>query len=488
MEYNLLKEKWIPILGINGTYEYVDIKTAFTDAHQIRQIAYSNPMDRFAIFRFLLTILYWCKGNPPQNRLLTSAKSFPVDWFNKLDDNCDFFNLFGNLKRFYQNYPSDNTKIPEKLSANYLIQEVPTGTNHYHFRHSVDNNDGLCPSCCTIGLLRLPLFTTSGGRGKPPGINSKPPIYQIPVGTTLAETLWLSWKPVKNIGLPVWELPEISLSKVSEISLLTGMTWVPRRVWLDNPTEPQYCCISCGKNTQLVRQCIFAGIGSTKTEDDEPARNWQDPHVIYSTFEKGKITSLHASDALGSKDSASDQWSKNITGLLKEESINSLETMIETNNINESKVKIWMIGFSTVKNDKYLEAREFFISSPLSLNEPTKSIDEIERWQKECRKIGKRLDQLTRSRVSGDFFSSSIRPQIENNVSENADKMLSGDINTWEKAANEYQPMMKMVANSISPGYTTVAIKRRKDIADIKPDIHPKENLKNNIKKKGSKE
>ena len=32
---------------------------------RIRQIAASNPMDRMAILRFLLALLYWCKGNPP---------------------------------------------------------------------------------------------------------------------------------------------------------------------------------------------------------------------------------------------------------------------------------------------------------------------------------------------------------------------------------------------------------------------------------------
>jgi hypothetical protein len=45
-----------------------------------------------------------------------------------------------------------------------------------------------------MGLLRLPVFATSGGRGKPPGINAKPPIYVIPLGLSLAETLRLSWK------------------------------------------------------------------------------------------------------------------------------------------------------------------------------------------------------------------------------------------------------------------------------------------------------
>jgi CRISPR type I-E-associated protein CasA/Cse1 len=168
--YNLLEESWIPVLYNNGDSRCVSIRDALADAGRIRQIAASNPMDRVAILRFLLALLYWCKGNPPDDK--DSISSFPSDWFKKLDDNKDCFNLLGDGKRFYQ-HPASGTEA--KLSANYLMQEVPTGTNSWHFRHSTDMKDGLCAACCAMGLLRLPVFATSGGRGKPPGVNQKPP-------------------------------------------------------------------------------------------------------------------------------------------------------------------------------------------------------------------------------------------------------------------------------------------------------------------------
>ncbi len=191
MNYDLLEGQWIPVLWKDGKTNRLGIIDVLTEAGRIRQIASSNPMDRVAVLRFLLALLYWCKGNPPDK---IPDDSFPQGWFNKLYANKDCFNLLGNGKRFYQFKPVSGKD--EKLSANYLIQEVPTGTNFWHFRHSIDKASGLCPACCATGLLRLPLFATSGGRGKPPGINAKPPIYVIPLGSSLAETLLLSWRKV----------------------------------------------------------------------------------------------------------------------------------------------------------------------------------------------------------------------------------------------------------------------------------------------------
>jgi len=48
MTYNLLDEKWIPVLYRDGRYERVGIRKALADAGRIRQIAASNRMERVA--------------------------------------------------------------------------------------------------------------------------------------------------------------------------------------------------------------------------------------------------------------------------------------------------------------------------------------------------------------------------------------------------------------------------------------------------------
>ncbi len=462
MSYNLLEEKRIPVLWKDGHKEgrcdRVGILDAFKEAARIRQIASTNPMDRVAILRFLLALLYWCEGNPPHDK--DSISSFPPDWFKKLKDNRDCFNLLGEGKRFYQ----CNVKSGKegKLAANYLIQEVPTGTNAWHFRHSRDKRDGSCQACCAAGLLRLPLFATSGGRGKPPGINQKPPVYVIPVGVSLAETLRLSWRKVSDpdVGTPAWENPDIKLPKHGNVPLLTGLTWLPRRVWLDNPGEPQANCISCGRREPLVRQCVFAGIGSTKTDADGEGRVWSDPHTITDGEDV-----LKPSNALGAADAAAGQWTKIAAGILGGKEAHA-------------KRRLWVVGFATVQNDKYLEAMEYGIPfpNPLDDRKVQESVQKIERWQKEGWNLVRKARPRGTSRKHLEIppMLAAVRAHVEAKLSEKAAVLISGGEHAWEQAAREYSPMMTVVAKSLSPGFTTAALRRRRHIEYVKPDMREK--------------
>ena len=105
MNYNLLQEKWIPVLWKNGNTNRVGIIEALTQADRIRQIAANNPMDRMAILRFLLALLYWCQGNPPDGEALISGDLLPSNWFTKINDKRNNFILLGDGDRFYQCKP-----------------------------------------------------------------------------------------------------------------------------------------------------------------------------------------------------------------------------------------------------------------------------------------------------------------------------------------------------------------------------------------------
>ena len=118
---------------------------------------------------------------------------------------------------------------------------------------------------------------------------------------------------ILNLGTPAWEKPDLQLSKTDKIPLLTGLTWLPRRVWLDNPEEPEANCISCGRKEPLIRQCVFAGIGSTKTKME--ARIWGDPHIIRDGKDVVKpANALGASDAaagpMGKDNGRDSSWTK----------------------------------------------------------------------------------------------------------------------------------------------------------------------------------
>lgn len=455
MSYDLLEEKWIPVLWNDGSSHRVGITEVLTRAGRIRQIAASNPMDRLAILRFLLALLYWCKGNPPETG--DSIHLFPPDWFKRLDDNKDFFNLLGEGQRFYQCHTKSGKE--EKLSANYLMQEVPTGTNSWHFRHSTDKEDGLCPACAAMGLLRLPLFATSAGRGKPPGVNQKPPVYVVPVGRSLAETLRLSWCKVAdtNLGTPAWEEPDLSLPKHGNVPLLVGLTSLPRRVWLENPEEPEANCISCGRRAPLIRQCVFAGVGSTKKDESGHGRIWSDPHTINNGEDV-----IKPSNALGATDAAAGQWARIAAGIVRQKRPNG-------------KRGLWVVSFATVQNDKYLEAMEYEVPFPGTLDDRqvAESLETIEVWQKEGEKLARKAKPRGTSRRHLEIppMVAAVRPDVEAKVFAKVSELISRGGDAWNQAAGEYGPMMDVVAQSLSPGYTTAALRRRHEIANARPNM-----------------
>lgn len=475
MTYNLLEEPWIPVLWSSGNVSRVGIKQALTQAGRIRQIAASNPMDRVAILRFLLALLYWCKGNPLADTSITPDNSFPADWFSKLDENRDCFDLLGGGKRFYQYRKGGDTQ----LTANYLIHEIPTGTNCWHFRHSADEVDGLCPACCAMGLLRLPLFATQGGKGKSPGINQAPPIYVIPLGRTLAEIIRLSWRPASNLGTPAWEKPDIPLPKIGEVPLLTGLTWLPRRVWLGEPQENESHCISCGGKEHLILSSVFAGIGSTKTDDNSPARVWRDPHVIYQESRKGENTTVRARNAIDAADAGAALWANTVGGICRIIEGRKATSMAGGQGAaGNDAIEMWVVGFSTDQN-KYLEATEFTLPLRRSLREATTEV--IERWQEETKpsNLARRLrppGEKERSIKHTELrpMVAAIQPHVEHTVSAKAGELLSGGEAGWREASREYRPMMETIATSLSPGFTTAAVRRRRQIASVLPDMSQK--------------
>jgi len=461
MSFNLLEESWIPVLYHDGGYHRVGIRKILEDASGIRQVAASNPMDRVAVLRFLLALLYWCKGNPPRDLEAGSGAPFPADWFSKLDQNRACFNLLGDGKRFYQCRESGDCS----LTANYLVQEVPTGKNMWHFRHATEGRDGLCRACCAMGLLRLPLFATSGGRGKPPGVNGKPPIYVIPVADSLAGTLRLSWQRASDIGTPAWEKPDLKLPDAGDVPLLTGLTWLPRRVWLSDPQPQGANCISCGRRESVIDSSVYAPIGSTRTDSDGPGRVWADPHVLYAANTKGQVTALRSSNALDAPDAAAGQWARTITGILTKKQAGE-------------RIRVWVVGFSTVQNDKYLEATEHLLDLPNWADEIEVFVDKVERWQKECSglegRLKRQLGQGTpRKHVEARPAIAAIRAHVEGRVSSNVGELLAGGEAAWAEAAREYSPMMDAIAQSLCPGFTASAVERRKEVASVVPRMGP---------------
>jgi hypothetical protein len=230
-------------------------------------------------------------------------------------------------------------------------------------------------------------------------------------------------------------------------------------VWLENPEGPEAKCISCGRKEPLIRQCVFAGVGSTKTNGDAEGRVWSDPHTISDGEDV-----LKPGNALGATDAAAGQWARAAAAILGGKEVSARR-------------RLWIVSFATVQNDKYLEAVEYEIPFPNTLDDRKvqESAESIRRWQKEGWKLVRKATprNTVRKHLEVPPVVAAVRAQVEAAVSKKAGQLISQGDDAWEQAAREYRPMMTAVAKSLSPGYTTVALRRRREIAAVKPDMRP---------------
>jgi len=139
------------------------------------------------------------------------------------------------------------------------------------------------------------------------------------------------------------------------------------------------------------------------------------------------------------------------------------------------------VGFSTVKNDKYLEGWETLIPFPCLLAQiGALSINKLEQWQKAGSKLAAKVPRSPDKKLSSkaSLVNSSgvdsVRPHVEGRVFKKLGELLANGDDAWLQAAKEYRPMMGLLARSLSPGFTAEALKRRRAIASVLPDMQPK--------------
>lgn len=443
--FNLLDEPWIPILWQNGLPDRLGILETLSEAPSIREIASSNPIDRVALLRFLLALTYWCQGNPSEGALRSRRAWFPKRSWDILKQRKSTFNLFGRGPRFYQSRLENAGKSP----ATRLIHEIPSGTNANHFRHAYDERDGLCPACCALGLVRLPAFATIGGSGFSAGINDKPPVYALPVGDSLAETILLSWQePETELGKPAWLDPDLRLPLGKPVRLLTGLTWLPWRVWLDDPAEPKAPCIACGRAELLVRGARFQGRGA------RPKVNWRDPHALAAGQEL-----LQAANPLRARRKAARSWLDLLNGLI--------------GRFQQSPAPRWhVVGFATA-GMKFVDVTDLVVevSGNLSADSLAAFARKLRGWRRSAR-LERLAHEALKSRTAPAALAAAVGPELESGFAAAAFSQLSGSQDTLRSSLDQ-RAIFQAAAGYLAPGWTVEAVRDQKRIERGLPPIPP---------------
>lgn len=299
--YNLWTESWITLERFTGEMEQHSIKFTLLHAHEFRSIHDPSPLVVVGIHRLLTAILQ--DALDPQDedelRILWHANGFPDDKIKGFGERyADRFDLFSTDKPFLQSgdlpltpLRGDNTK-----SVAALFPEIPAGTEVTHYHHGVEDENVFSPAAAAAGLVAMPAFASSGGAGIKPSINGVPPIYVLPGGKSLFESL------VAALLLPifrptvasrkrddVWWRREVLVERskeLTEVGYLHSLTFPARRVRL-HPIKVNTICTRSGRFTEWgVRTMVFE-MGESRPKD---APWWQDPFAAYRLPEEKKTS------------------------------------------------------------------------------------------------------------------------------------------------------------------------------------------------------
>lgn len=288
--FNLITEGWLACNHIDGQAKRWGLRDILANAHRIRELAEPSPLAQFGGYRLLIALVHWLRPiqTVAQWQGLWHAARFPELLMDELHERGrGRFDLFDEVRPFYQ-HPHE-AKGSKPMTVAYLALEMPTGTSINHFCHVRDGEHAFCPPCCAKGLLALSAFATQGGAGKPMSINGAPPVYALPCGDNLFQTLLLNlpilelthvWGPRVDGDLPAWarrgKPPRPSIDR--PVGLLEGLTWQPRRTHL-LPLEDPARCTCCGEHTSIVVRSMRFPRGGDSRGPRDNARPWTDAHV-----------------------------------------------------------------------------------------------------------------------------------------------------------------------------------------------------------------
>ncbi|HUZ85233.1 MAG TPA: type I-E CRISPR-associated protein Cse1/CasA, partial [Gaiellales bacterium] len=300
LSFNLWHEPWINVLGTDGARTArLGIRDCLVGAHRLRALADPSPLVAAGLQRLLAAIaqdIVRARGVADLTALLRRGQFDPeaIDRFGATY--APRFDLFSADTPFLQTAdvpPELPRRAGETKPVSYLFLEEPTATNVNHFAHRYDRDAQYAPATAAAGLVTLAAFATSGGAGIKPSINGVPPLYVLPAGNSVFETVARSiitpgFQPriASANDHPAWARdPVVQRSReVLAVGYLESLTFPARRVRLIPERVAGRCARSGEESPVLVRRMVFE-MGHARPKD---AAVWLDPFAAYRTREKGE--------------------------------------------------------------------------------------------------------------------------------------------------------------------------------------------------------
>ncbi len=280
MNYDVRTEPWIPVRALSGEKKVLGLEALFREAPELEGLDGLDVMTEYSLYRFL-TVFLMAAYKPAlwdDKYDMLEQGSFDSDILQGYIQHCIdhdvSFDLFDSKRPFLQasanpGYDDDKTGIK---SVACLDNTRASGNNPIHFDHHLEDTVSFTPAQALRGLLAAQYFCTAMSGGYPSNVNGAPPLFFLPKGETLFETLVLAMVPLdeQSMGVPLWESKKeiVPREEVVSVSLLYGMLFPSRRLRLIEAD---------GMVNQVYYQpgLHFTGFAG-----------WTDPHVAYRVNKK----------------------------------------------------------------------------------------------------------------------------------------------------------------------------------------------------------
>lgn len=313
--FNLWHQPWIRTTAPDGQVTTVSIGTCLAEAHTLHALHDPSPLVVGGTHRLLTAIIqaiYAPASLDDLAEVLTAGRFDPARLEAFAAQSTERFDLFHPTAPFLQtgDVPLDGWCKPKKeqksvspdmgyewvapKSVASLFTDVPAATNRSHYHHVTDECHRVCPACCARGLMTIPAFASSGGSGIFPSINGLPPIYVLPAGDTLFQSLVLSltapdYQPRSadpdRAAVVAWN-GTTTIAKnyeVSAVGYLESLTFPARRMRLF-PVAGHVACTQCGTLSPIIVREMLFEMGHRRRKG---ADSWDDPFVAFQK-PKGK--------------------------------------------------------------------------------------------------------------------------------------------------------------------------------------------------------
>lgn len=282
--FNVLTDPWIPVFMLDGRRKTIGLRELFQNAHEIKEISVTSPLEEYALYRFASVFLMDAlrpKRESDLRSMLVKGK-FDMNAISAYITQCEkegvSFDLFDQDRPFMQSafVPEWDGDLKPVSAIDFFL---PSGNNPMYHDHEDPWEKTLSFARAARLLLALQQFCLASVQHYPSGMNGAPPFFCVIKEENLFRTLVLTLTPLNAIDMPfdrppaIWRAttPVEPKKKVEETSWMRGMFFPARRVLLV-PSEDA---------------TVVAGVYVAQGENYINKADWRDPFVAYETTKKG---------------------------------------------------------------------------------------------------------------------------------------------------------------------------------------------------------